>query len=60
MTAAAADAAAEVVAVVLVVVSFLAELSAAAVLRLLELWLVEAASAFVKALPLPCPAKEEL
>jgi hypothetical protein len=60
VTAAAADAAAEVVAVVLVVVSFLAELSAAAVLRLLELWLVEAASAFVKALPLPCPAKEEL
>ena len=60
MTAAAADAAAEVVAVVLVVVSFLAELSAAAVLRLLELWLVEAASAFVKALLLPWPAKEEL
>ena len=52
----------EVVAVVLLVaVSFFpAELSAAAVLRLLELWLVEAASAFVKALLLPWPAKEEL
>lgn len=54
--------AAKVVAVVLLVaVSFFpAELSAAAVLRLLELWLVEAASAFVKALLLPWPAKEEL
>ena len=51
--------------VVDLVVSFLSdEISAetsAAPLRLLALWLVEAASAaFVKALLLPWPAKEEL